>query len=51
VGEITGRGRSENLWRVINGWAEGVDIAQIGPASPIGPMIEMSPEETSTDNV
>jgi hypothetical protein len=51
VGDITGRGRSDNLWRVINGWADGVAISNIGPSSPVGPKVELSPEESSTDEV
>jgi hypothetical protein len=51
VGEITGRGKSENLWRVINGWANGVPISSIGPTSPVGPKVELTVEETSTDEV
>jgi len=51
VGEITGRGQSDNLWRIINGWAEGVEISQIGPDSPVGPKIELSLEESTTDEV
>jgi hypothetical protein len=51
VGEITGRGQSDNLWRVINGWADGKDISQIGPGSPVGPKIELSTEEATTDEV
>ena len=51
VREITGRGRSDNLWRVINGWADGVAIASIGPTSPVGAKVELSAEESSTDEV
>lgn len=51
VGEVTGRGRGDNLWRVVNGWAGGVDISKIGPASPVGPKVELSSEESSTDEV
>jgi hypothetical protein len=51
IGEITGRGQSDNLSRVINGWAEGQAISDIGPSSPIGPKIELSAEESSTDEV
>lgn len=51
VGEITGRGKSANLSRVINGWADGAEISTIGPVSPVGPTIELSPEEATTDEV
>lgn len=51
VGDITGRGQSDNLWRIINGWAGGVDVSAIGPTSPVGPKIELSLEETTTDEV
>ncbi len=51
VGEITGKGQSDNLWRVMNGWASGMAISQIGPTSPIGPKVELSAEESTTDEV
>jgi hypothetical protein len=51
VKEITGKGKNPNLWRVVNGWAGGRDMSDIGPDSPIGQMIELTPEETSTDEV
>lgn len=51
VGDITGRGRSDNLSRVINGWAGRVAISDIGPSSPVGPKIELSPEDSTTDEV
>lgn len=38
IKEITGRGRSENLWRVVNGYVNGLDMKSIGPKSDPGPM-------------
>lgn len=51
VGEITGRGKSDNLWRIINGWASGTAVSNIGPTSPIGQKIELSTEESTSDEV
>lgn len=45
IGEITGKKKSDNLWRVVNGWANGRPMAEIGPDSEVGPKIELSPEE------
>lgn len=41
IKEITGKRQTDNLWRVVNGWFDGVPIADIGPASPVGPKIEL----------
>lgn len=51
MGDITGKKKADNLWRVVNGWAEGAPIGDIGPDSPIGPRIEISPEEAGEDEV
>jgi hypothetical protein len=51
VSDIIAKGRSANLLRVINGWADGTAISVIGPDSPIGPTIEIPPEEATTDEV
>lgn len=45
IGDITGKSQAANLWRVVNGWTNGVPTAQIGPGSEIGPQIEISAEE------
>ncbi|MGH7737129.1 MAG: BglII/BstYI family type II restriction endonuclease [Candidatus Tyrphobacter sp.] len=33
IGDITGRGREPNRWRIVNGWLAGDPIEAIGPAS------------------
>lgn len=33
---ITGRGRSENRWRIVNGWISGTPIEEVGEHSPLG---------------
>jgi hypothetical protein len=38
--EITGKGNSENRWRVVNGYLSGMRPDQIGPQSPIGPIVQ-----------
>ena len=45
VGELTGKKKAENLWRVVNGHLAGVPMTQIGPQSDIGPQIEITAEE------
>jgi len=38
--EIVGKNRSENRWRIVQGYLSGADITKIGPNSPTGPMLE-----------
>jgi hypothetical protein len=42
---ITGRGNSENRWRIVHGFLSGVPMEQIGPESPTGPMFQTLEEE------
>ena len=43
--DVTGRGKADNLWRVVNGWIDGRSMVGIGPESEIGPRVELSAEE------
>ncbi len=36
VKEITGKGKDDNKWRIVNGYISGTTMADIGPDSPIG---------------
>lgn len=36
---ITGAGNAANCWRIVHGYLEGVDMADIGPTSPTGPLL------------
>jgi hypothetical protein len=45
LGEITGKGNSDNRWRIVNGFLSGVPMEQIGPESPTGPMFQIPEEE------
>ena len=45
VGDLTGKKKAENLWRVVNGLLAGNSINDIGPHSEIGPQIEITAEE------
>lgn len=38
INEITGRGKAENKWRIVNGYLSGILMREIGPDSPIGPI-------------
>lgn len=40
VRAITGRGAVLNRWRIVNGYLNGVDMADIGPESPTGPTLD-----------
>lgn len=50
VKELTGKTKAENLWRVVNGCMDHIPIDQIGPTNPVGPQIEISPEEAGEDD-
>jgi len=39
VKQITGQGKHENRWRIVNGYLNNVPMSSIGPASETGPMI------------
>jgi hypothetical protein len=45
INEVTGKKKSDNLWRVVNGCVEGRQIKGIGPQSKIGPRVEITEEE------
>lgn len=51
MGEITGKSKADNLWRVVNGWVSGTELSNIGPASDVGPQIELSQEEAGDGQV
>src|SRR5690349_19497588 len=51
--EIVGKGRTENRWRIINGFLSGDPMSNIGPHSPTGPQLEPPPaqlEEEAEDS-
>jgi len=37
--EITGKGKSDNRWRIVNGFIGGRAMTEIGPDSDIGPTL------------
>jgi hypothetical protein len=37
--DVVGKGKTENRWRIINGFVTGADISSIGPESETGPML------------
>lgn len=39
ISEITGKGRSDNRWRIVNGYLGGQPMASIGPDSDTGPTV------------
>jgi hypothetical protein len=45
VAEITGRGKTQNRWRVVNNLLNSVPISDIGPDSEVGPCLEDSTDE------
>lgn len=49
VGDITGKKKADNLWRVVNGFLAGTPMNEIGPNSEIGPRIEITAEEAGSD--
>jgi hypothetical protein len=49
VGDVTGKNKADNLWRVVNGFIAGTPMSQIGPQSEIGPRIELTAEEAGGD--
>lgn len=40
IKEITGKGYSDNKWRIVNGYLNGVPMEDIGIESPTGPMLD-----------
>lgn len=45
IREITGKGKTDNRWRIVNGYIQGKDMSEIGPESPTGPKLD-DPDET-----
>jgi len=45
IKEITGRGKLNNRWRIIQGFFEGRPMSEIGPQSPTGPTLEPPADE------
>lgn len=45
IGEITGRGRDENKWRIVNGYMRQTPMNQINANSETGPMLQIDEEE------
>jgi hypothetical protein len=37
--DMVGKGNNENRWRIVNGYMEGTPMNEIGPSSPVGPML------------
>ena len=37
--DIVGKGGAENQWRIVHGYLSGVAMSEIGPTSPIGPLL------------
>jgi hypothetical protein len=44
--DIVGKGSNENRWRIVNGYVQGAPMNQIGPNSPVGPMLADAPDDT-----
>jgi len=38
IGAITGKGKHENRWRIVNAYLSGTSMSQVGPESALGPM-------------
>lgn len=50
VSELTGRGRTQNRWRLVNNLLSGLPIEEIGPQSELGPWFEdVSDEDDLSD--
>jgi hypothetical protein len=49
VGELTGKNKADNLWRVVNGLLAGAPMSQIGPQSDVGPQIQITAEEAGDE--
>jgi hypothetical protein len=43
--DIVGKGSNENRWRIVNGYVQGTPMNQIGPNSPVGPMLADVPDD------
>lgn len=43
--QITGKGATENRWRIINAYMNGIPMSEVGPESDIGPMAIGAEEE------
>ena len=51
VKALTGKNKSDNLWRVVNGCASGRKLTGIGPQSKVGPRVEITAEEAGEDTI
>jgi hypothetical protein len=49
VSQITGKGKEENRWRVVNGYLDSRDLRGIGPRAPTGPMPSPGPNSMGVD--
>jgi len=38
IGDITGKGKHDNRWRIVNAYLSGTPMSQVGPESALGPM-------------
>jgi len=45
IKDITGRGKLDNRWRIVNSYFQGKPIETIGEASPTGPTLVPSSDE------
>lgn len=50
IGEITGKGKASNKWRIVNAYIDGVAMEDVGPDSPIGVQLTPPPEEEDEEN-
>ena len=49
VSDITGKGKHDNRWRIVNGFLNSADMSSIGPHSPTGPMVADSSGDEDED--
>lgn len=45
IKDVTGKGNTENRWRIVNGFLSGTQIRDIGPNSPTGDMVSSNGSE------
>lgn len=50
IEEITGRGKAENRWRIVQGYLNGTSLEEIGPDSETGPMPADASDSTDDDD-
>jgi hypothetical protein len=51
VKDITGKGKTENRWRIVNGYLQSIPMTKIDSNSPAGPMPAIEPESQETDDI